>query len=189
MDESKLVRISKFLSLVLRHKPEQIGLSLNAQGWADVEELIRKALEAGVILDRPLLREVVEHAQKKRFSFSADGKEIRANYGHSIPISLGDEYAEPPELLYHGTTKRFLPSIEGEGLGPGTRQYVHLVEDKKTAVEVGRRHGEPVVLVIKAQDMHEKGFEFFKTESGIWLTRNVPAEYIKVEGSKGLKEG
>jgi len=183
MDENKLVRISKFLSLVLRHKPEQIGLTLDSEGWADVEELIQKALEAGVILDRPSLREVVQHAEKKRFSFSEEGKKIRAIYGHSIPISLGDEYAEPPELLYHGTTARFLPSIEKEGLGPGTRQYVHLVEDKRTAVEVGRRYGEPVVLVVKAQEMHENGFEFFKTESGIWLTKSVPVEYIKVEGS------
>jgi putative RNA 2'-phosphotransferase len=181
--DSKIVRISKFLSLVLRHRPEQIGLTLDAQGWADIEELIKKALEAGVILDRPSLREVVEHAEKKRFSFSEDGKAIRANYGHSIPISLGDEYAEPPVLLYHGTTASFLPSIEKEGLGPGTRQYVHLVEDRGTAIEVGRRYGEPVVLAIRAQKMHEKGFEFFKTESGIWLTKSVPAEYIKIEDS------
>ena len=187
--DNKLVRISKFLSLVLRHKPEHIWLTLDPEGWADVEELIRKSLESRVVLDRPTLREVVEGAEKKRFSFSEDGKRIKANYGHSIPVSLGKESAEPPKTLFHGTAKRFLPSIKNNGLGPGDRQYVHLVEDEKTAVEVGRRHGEPVVLVIRAHEMYEKGYEFFKTASAIWLTKEVPVEYINIEGEKGLKEG
>jgi putative RNA 2'-phosphotransferase len=181
--DDKLVRISKFLSLVLRHKPEHIGLTLDAQGWAGVEDLIRNSLESGVVLDRPTLRQVIEQAEKKRFSFSKDGQKIRANYGHSIPVLLKDESAEPPEFLFHGTARRFLPSIQSEGLGPGNRQYVHLVEDKNTAVEVGQRHGEPVVLTIKANEMFEKGFEFFKTASAIWLTKDVPAEYIILEGS------
>jgi len=187
--DDKLVRISKFLSLVLRHKPEHIGLTLDAEGWADVEELTKKALEAGVILDRPTLRQIVEQAEKKRFSFSEDGKRIRANYGHSIPVSLREESSEPPEFLFHGTAKRFLPSIKTEGLGPGTRQYVHLVEDEATASEVGRRHGDPVVLIIKAHEMYEKGYEFFKTESAIWLTKEVPVEYVAIEDSVGPKEG
>lgn len=187
--DNRLVRISKFLSLVLRHKPERIGLTLDAEGWADIEELIKNSLQSGVVLDRPALRQVVEEAEKKRFSFSKDGKRIRANYGHSIPVSLGEESAEPPEFLFHGTAKRYLSSIENDGLGPGNRQYVHLVEDEKTAVEVGQRHGEPVVLMIKAHEMYEKGYEFFKTESAIWLTKNVPIEYITTAGSKGLREG
>jgi putative RNA 2'-phosphotransferase len=187
--DNRLVRISKFLSLVLRHKPEHIGLTLDAEGWADIEELIKNSLESGVVLDRPALRQVVEQAEKKRFSFSEDGKRIRANYGHSIPVSLREESAEPPEFLFHGTAKRYLPSIESNGLGPGNRQYVHLVEDEKTAVDVGHRHGEPVVLMIKAHEMYEKGYEFFKTKSAIWLTKDVPVEYIEIEGLKGLKEG
>lgn len=178
MIDEKLVRISKFLCLILRHKPDTIGLTLDAEGWAKVDELLPKALEHGVIIDRPILRQIVEHGEKKRFSFSEDGQKIRANYGHSIPIVFGSEPSEPPEFLYHGTAKRFLPPISEQGLGPGTRQYVHLVEDEKTAVAVGRRHGEPVVLTIKAHAMHENGFEFFKTESEIWLTKTVPAEYI-----------
>lgn len=180
--DNRLVRISKFLSLVLRHKPEHIGLHLDPEGWADVEELVKKSLESGVVLDRPTLRQVVEGAEKKRFSFSEDGKRIKANYGHSIPVSLGKEFTEPPEFLFHGTAKRFLSSIKNKGLGPGDRQYVHLVEDEKTAIEVGHRHGEPVVLVIKAHEMHEKGYEFFKTASAIWLTKEVPVAFIKLEG-------
>jgi putative RNA 2'-phosphotransferase len=178
MIDQKLIRISKFLCLVLRHKPETIGLTLDAEGWANVEELLPKALEHGVIIDQPTLRQIVEHSEKKRFSFSDDGQKIRANYGHSIPIAFGYESTEPPEFLFHGTAKSFLPPIGEDGLGPGTRQYVHLVEDEKTAVAVGRRHGEPVVLTVKARSMHENGFEFFKTDSDIWLTKKVPREYI-----------
>jgi putative RNA 2'-phosphotransferase len=187
--DDKYVRLSKFLSLVLRHKPEHIGLKLDAEGWVDVGDLIRNSLAAGIVLDRPILRQVVEGAEKKRFSFSEDGKRIRANYGHSIPVLLKEEAAEPPEFLFHGTARRFLSSIQTKGLGPGDRQYVHLVEDKKTAVEVGHRHGEPVVLVVKAREMHVNGYEFFKTASAIWLTKAVPVEYIVLEGEKGFKEG
>jgi putative RNA 2'-phosphotransferase len=167
MFEDKLKRISKFLSLVLRHKPEHIGLTLDSAGWADVEELIAKSL--------------VEQAERIRFSFSDDGKRIRANYGHSIPIRLEDEPEEPPEFLFHGTAVGSLPSIRRKGLGPGDRQYVHLVEDESAALEVGRRHGEPVVLRVEAREMFEKGHEFYKTKSSIWLTKEVPAEYIFIK--------
>jgi putative RNA 2'-phosphotransferase len=181
--DDRLKRISKFLSLILRHRPEQIGLNLDRAGWADIEELISKSLESGVVLDRPILRQIVEQADKKRFSFSDDGKRIRADYGHSIAIQPAEESTRPPEFLFHGTARRFLQSIQRGGLGPADRQYVHLVEDTKTAMEVGRRHGEPVVIIVKAREMHGQGYEFFKTESGIWLTKEVPAEYIIVEGN------
>ncbi|MDH4209838.1 MAG: RNA 2'-phosphotransferase [candidate division WOR-3 bacterium] len=185
--ENKHIRISKFLSLVLRHKPETIGLELDSEGWGDVGELIRKSFDAGVVLDRPILRQVVDGGEKKRFSFNSDGSKIRANYGHSIPVLPVHEPVEPPEFLYHGTAKEYVGSIDSEGIGPGARQYVHLVEDMKTAIQVGSRHGEPVVIIVKAKSMHESGYEFFKTESGIWLTKEVPKEYIEIEGSKKLK--
>jgi len=181
--DDRFVRTSKFLCLVLRHKPETIGLTLDDEGWANVEELIRKALDAGVVIDRPTLRQIVECGEKRRFSFSGDGNSIKADYGHSLPVSLGGETSEPPESLYHGTAQRFLASIMEDGLGPGTRQYVHLVEDKKTAFAVGGRHGEPVVLMVRARAMHEDGFRFYRTESGIWLTKEVPREYIILQGT------
>lgn len=177
--ENKLIRISKFLSYILRHKPEEIGLSLDAEGWAQVDELLTKARQAGRPIDKDTLHRVVEQSDKKRFSFSKNGTKIRANYGHSIPVSLAFESHEPPEFLFHGTAVRFLSSIREHGLGPGTRQYVHLVIDERTATDVGRRHGKPIVLTIQARMMHTKGFDFFKTESGIWLTKNVPVEYIQ----------
>lgn len=180
--ESRLVRISKFLCLVLRHRPETIGLALDEEGYADVAELIRKALDFGVVVDRPALREVVEHTDKKRFSFSDDGNRIKANYGHSIPVVLDRQKAEPPETLYHGTAKEMLAPIMEQGLTPGTRQHVHLVEDEQTALEVGRRYGEPHVLRVRARKMHEDGFELFVAGGGIWLTRNVPIGYI-VQGT------
>lgn len=180
--ESKHIRISKFLSLVLRHKPETIGLTLDSQGWADVGDLIRRSFDAGVLLDMPLLRQVVEGGEKKRFSFNEDGSRIRANYGHSIPVLPSGEPVEPPEFLFHGTAVQYMESIQKEGIGPGTRQYVHLVEDEKIAVQVGRRHGDPVLLKVRARQMHEQGHEFYKTESGIWLTREVPKDYIEMQG-------
>lgn len=180
--ESRLVRISKFLCLVLRHRPETIGLALDEEGYSDIAELIRKALDFGVVVDRPALREVVEHTDKKRFSFSEDGNRIKANYGHSIPVVLDRQKAEPPEVLYHGTAQETVTSIMEQGLGPGTRQYVHLVEEEKQALEVGRRYGEPHVLRVRARKMHEDGFEFFVAGGGIWLTKSVPIEYI-VQGT------
>jgi putative RNA 2'-phosphotransferase len=181
--DDRYVRISKFLSLVLRHKPETIGLNLDSEGWADVGELIRKSFDAGVLLDKPFLRQVVEGGEKKRFSFNEDGSMIRANYGHSIPVRPLGEPVEPPEFLFHGTAMQYMQSIEREGIGPGTRQYVHLVEDETAAKQVGRRHGEPVLLRVRACQMHEQGYEFYRTESGIWLTKIVPKEYIVKQGN------
>lgn len=178
---NELMSISKFLSYILRHKPEEIGLSLDAEGWAQVDELLAKARQAGRPIDKEALHQVVEKSEKKRFSFSKDGKKIRANYGHSIPVSLEFETHEPPEFLFHGTAVQFLPLIREHGLGPGTRQYVHLVTDRSTATDVGRRHGKPVVLTIKAHMMYTKEFDFYKTEGGIWLIKDVPVQYIIFE--------
>jgi len=173
-----LVHMSKFLSLVLRHKPEVAGLALEEGGWVKVDDLIHGAKEAGVSLDRELLRFVVEESEKKRFSFSDDGQRIRANYGHSIPIHMDFEPIEPPEFLYHGTAVRFLESIQKNGIAPRGRQYVHLSPDEQTATETGRRHGVPIVLPVQSRFMHENGFHFYHTASGIWLTEKVPPEFV-----------
>jgi putative RNA 2'-phosphotransferase len=176
--DKELVRLSKFLSLVLRHHPERIGLSLDQGGWARVDELIAAARRAGVELDLVRLRTVVEHNDKQRFAFSDDGLQISASQGHSIPVDLGLESLTPPESLYHGTTTRFLQSIRDQGLVPGHRNHVHLSPDERTAVKVGQRHGQPVVLIIQARRMHQDGFKFYLSANGIWLTGNVPARYI-----------
>jgi putative RNA 2'-phosphotransferase len=174
----KLVEISKFLSLVLRHKPETIGLSIDQGGWAQVAELLSAAKRAGISLNKEVLRQVVAQNDKQRFSFSADHLKIRANQGHSIPVDLGLEPLIPPEFLFHGTATRFLLCIRHQGLLPKGRRHVHLSPDEHTAVKVGQRHGNPIVLTIQAGRMHEYGFQFYRSANGVWLTDKVPGEYI-----------
>jgi putative RNA 2'-phosphotransferase len=169
---------SKFLSFVLRHQPDAIGITLDVEGWAKIPELIAAAAKNGKLLDRDLIQAVVTTSDKKRFAISEDGLRIRAVQGHSTE-SVDINYAEkvPPEFLYHGTATRFMESISKDGLLPGSRQYVHLSQDETTALAVGQRHGKPVVLKIKALLMHEQGFKFFQAENGVWLTGLVPVAF------------
>lgn len=173
-------RISKFLSYVLRHRPDAIGLHLDGEGWARVDELIEKANAhaEGITLSHERLREVVASNDKSRFTLSEDGAGIRAAQGHSVRVDLALEPAEPPGHLFHGTATRFLESILREGLRPQQRQYVHLSQDETTAIEVGARYGKPVVLTINAQAMYERGFRFYLAENGVWLTDAVPPDFI-----------
>ena len=177
-DKNNTVRISKLLSLVLRHQPQKIGLHLDAVGWADVDELLQKSNHAGMRLDRELLEYVVATNDKKRFSFSDDGKRIRANQGHSIPVDLGLSPLKPPPELYHGTVERFLEGIRSHGLLAQNRNYVHLSKDRETAEKVGQRRGKAMILVIQAGKMHGENYKFFLSENGVWFTAEVPVEFI-----------
>jgi putative RNA 2'-phosphotransferase len=176
-------RTSKFLSLVLRHSPETIGLRLDNEGWAEVEELISSANAKGHDLSRELLIEVVSSNDKQRFAFNDSGTKIRANQGHSISVDLKLSSQVPPPQLFHGTATRFEASIRKEGLRPRSRQYVHLSSSVEVATTVGTRHGKPLVLRIHAEQMHRDGIVFYLSENGVWLTESVPVEYIKFEGS------
>jgi putative RNA 2'-phosphotransferase len=177
------IKISKFLSLVLRHSPQTIHLSIDKNGWADVDELILNANKyKNMRLNIDLVKTVVETNDKQRFIISDDGKRIRANQGHSIPIDLGLENKVPPDILYHGTASRFLDSIMKDGINPMSRQYVHLSQTKETASTVGKRHGEPIVLLIDTKNMYEEGYKFFLSENNVWLVDKVPAKYIKLLG-------
>jgi putative RNA 2'-phosphotransferase len=173
-----LVRTSKFLSKVLRHAPESVGLRLDEAGWADVDDLLAAAARAGVRLDRATLDRVVGENDKQRFALSADGTRIRASQGHSVRVELGLQPVEPPEVLFHGTAEGSVASIRREGLRPGRRTHVHLSADEATAVAVGRRHGRPVVLRVPAGQMHRAGHAFYRSDNGVWLTDAVPAERI-----------
>ncbi len=179
---SRHERLSRFLSYVLRHDPQAIGIELDAAGWADVEELVAAARRHGKQLERQTLVEIVERDEKRRYTLSADGQRIRANYGHSVPIRLALEPSRPPERLYHGTATRFLDSIMRQGLLPTGRQYVHLSLDVQTALQVGRRHGKPIVLVVDAGGMYADGFEFYCSAGGLWLVERVPVEYLRLAG-------
>ncbi len=176
--DKRLIPLSKFLSRVLRHHPEAIGIALDPQGWAEIEQLLAQARCHGVALTLATLQEVVEQNDKQRFTISADKARIRANQGHSIPVDLGLEPTQPPELLYHGTAARFSASIQARGLVPGRRNHVHLSADENTAARVGGRHGSPLVLKVQAGLMHAAGYQFYLSANGVWLTEQVPAQYV-----------
>ncbi len=172
---------SKFLSLVLRHQPETIGLVLNDEGWADLDQLISLANAQGTSLTRELVFDVVASSDKQRFALDTSdtgGTRIRANQGHSVAVDLKLAPQVPPELLFHGTATRFAPSIGQEGLRPGARQHVHLSATADTATSVGARHGKPLVLVVRAGEMERDGSVFYLSANGIWLTAAVPIRYI-----------
>ena len=174
----RAVQISKFLSLVLRHQPEKIGLRLSQSGWASVEELIEASRQRGIEFTLEELQNVVASNDKKRFSLSEDGLLIRANQGHSIEVKLGYAPTAPPDVLYHGTAERFLTSIKQQGLIKGRRHHVHLSADVDTATKVGRRHGKPVVLKVEAGKMRQDGFVFYLSANKVWLTERVPIQYL-----------
>ena len=178
--KGNLKRTSKFLSLVLRHKPEVIGLSLNGEGWADVDMLLEAAQRHGHPLNRNLLDEVVFTNDKQRFAYSPDGSKIRTNQGHSVAVDLGLEPTTPPPVLYHGTVARFLESIRKKGLEKRQRQHVHLSATVETAQRVGARRGKPMVLSVNAEKMCKEGYLFYLSANGVWLTEEVPLRYITV---------
>ena len=169
---------SKFLSLLLRHKPQLVGLELDEHGWADVDELIRRVRRKRP-LDRATLEQIVATDDKQRYSFSADGKLIRANQGHSIPVDVELAELEPPPILYHGTGEKFSSSIIAQGLLKMSRLYVHLSSDIDTATKVGRRHGKPKIFLVDSGKMFADGYKFFRSVNGVWLTEHVPAIYLK----------
>lgn len=178
------MQISKFLSLILRHKPEAVGLALGEGGWVAVEELLAALARHGRPLGRAELAAIVAGNDKQRFAFSADGSMIRASQGHSVAVDLGYAPATPPERLYHGTVARFLPSIRAEGLRRGQRHHVHLSADAATAVRVGARRCEAVVLTVAAGRMAAAGHEFFLSANGVWLTAQVPPGFILFPGQE-----
>ena len=172
------IKLSKFLSYVLRHRPDEIGIQLDCQGWVDVDDLVQQANTYGYALTRPLIAEIVATNNKQRFSFSPDGQKIRANQGHSISIDLGLVPQTPPAVLYHGTAVQFLDSILTTGLNPGNRHHVHLSRDAGTALKVGLRNGKPVILQVAAQQMQADGHRFFCANNGVWLTDWVAPLYL-----------
>ncbi|MEM7445721.1 MAG: RNA 2'-phosphotransferase [Pseudomonadota bacterium] len=169
---------SKFLSLILRHKPDLAGLKLGPGGWVQVDDLLRGMKNAGHALRPDELRTLVAKSDKKRFTLSEDGRRIRAAQGHSVPVDLGLEPLEPPAGLFHGTARANLDAIFAEGLKPGRRQHVHLSPDEQTAVKVGQRHGKPVVLRVDTGRMHGDGIAFWRADNGVWLTDYAAPRYI-----------
>lgn len=174
-----LKKTSVFISLILRHKPQVIGISLDKHGWANVDELIKGINKTdGYSIDFDTLEEIVRTDNKQRYSFNEDKTKIRANQGHSIDVDVELKEAEPPEQLFHGTGEKFVASIRKEGLIPKTRLYVHLSKDKETAEKVGARHGKPHIFFVHSGKMYREGYKFYLSENGVWLTKCVPSQFL-----------
>lgn len=179
MDAKSMKVVSKSISYVLRHRPDSIGIVLEAGGWVNVEELLAAFARDGRPLSRELLEQIVAESDKQRYELSADRTRIRARQGHSVEVDLGYEPAQPPDVLYHGTAAHFLESIWRQGLVKGRRHHVHMSTDQQTMRAVAMRKGKPVLLAIDARRMFADGHEFFVTGNRVWLTDHVPAEYLK----------
>ena len=171
-------KVSKYLALILRHKPETIGITLDEHGWANVKDLI-KGINKTHELDMSMLEEIVATDDKQRYSFNEDRTLIRANQGHSINVDVELEEVEPPEYLWHGTGSKYVESITKNGIIPKSRLYVHLSENYITAQKVGARHGNPYVFFVRSGDMYRDRYKFYKSVNGVWLTKVVPMEYLE----------
>lgn len=175
-----LTKVSKYISLILRHKPEEIGIELDNHGWVNVDDLIEGVSRNYPGFDMDILEEIVATDEKQRYSFSEDKTLIRANQGHSIPVDLELQPVIPPACLYHGSAVKYMDSISNSGLVAKNRQHVHLSGDVSTAIEVGKRHGKLVLYVVHSGKMHLDGFTFYRSVNGVWLTDHVPKEYLEI---------
>ena len=176
-----LQSISRYISLILRHKPEVIGITIDEHGWANVEELIQGIAKNNPGFNKEFLEEIVRTDNKQRYSFNDDKTLIRANQGHSIPVDVELEEKEPPKILYHGTGEKYIVSINHNGLIPKSRLYVHLSKDVETAKVVGKRHGKEVGYSINSEQMYKDGYKFYLSKNGVWLTKRVPMKYLMKE--------
>ncbi len=176
----KTTNISRYIALLLRHHPEKAGLCLDEHGWVEVEALIQGVRRRYPEFNRAVLDEIVARDSKQRYAYNQDKTCIRANQGHSIPVDVELKQALPPTVLYHGTGEKYVESIQKVGLIPKSRLYVHLSTDIQTAIQVGKRHGQPVVYQIDTQQMIHDGFIFYISANHIWLTKAVPVQYLKI---------
>ena len=176
--ERTLIEWSRLLAMVLRHKPQAVGIELDAHGWAEVSDIVSAFNKMG-IFTLAMLKEIVRDDEKQRYSFNEDGTKIRANQGHSVKVDVELVEAVPPAVLYHGTGIKYVESIDKEGLLPRQRLYVHLSSDVETAMKVGKRHGEPFVYLVLAGEMAEAGYKFYLSSNGVWLTKCVPVKFLR----------
>lgn len=179
-DYMNLTNLSRYMSLILRHKPEVIGITLDEHGWASVNDLICGIEKNNPGFNMDILEQIVRTDNKQRYSFNDDRSLIRANQGHSVNVDVELKEKEPPEYLYHGTGEKYVKSINQDGLIPKSRLYVHLSKDIKTAENVGKRHGKEVVYRINSGQMYRDGYKFYLSENEIWLTKEVPIKYLEM---------
>ena len=178
VDAKRLTRVSKYLSLHLRHRPDALGLTPRTGGWVPVDDLLRAASRHGFPIGRDELVELVRTSDKQRFAFDESGTRIRANQGHSVAVDLELEPLAPPPVLYHGTGHRAVSTIIAEGLRKMSRHHVHLSPNRDTARRVGARHGKPAIFAVDAAGMVRDGHVFYRSANGVWLTDSVPPRYL-----------
>lgn len=177
------IRKSRYLSYLLRHGADKEGIKRDEAGWMLVADIISFAKQQGRKLTRADIMEIVATDDKERYALCGHKKKIRANQGHSMSVDLGLEPVLPPTYLYHGTQPKFLKSISEDGLKPMSRHHVHLSADIPTARAVASRRGDGgTILLVRAREMHDKGFKFFESENGVWLTDIVPPHHIDFSG-------
>ena len=187
MNKNQQTKISKRLSLILRHNPQSVGLSLGENGWVEVQPLLDALTERNVTIDEQILNTVVNNCAKQRFEFDQTKEHIRARQGHSVEIDLGYTPTTPPDLLYHGTPKKFVDAILEEGLKKQRRHHVHMSENIPLMLEVARRRGEPRLLEINAKQMADEGHEFYLTDNNVWLCSYIPPKFITLKKPETLK--
>lgn len=176
-----LTEMSKYVSYVLRHRPDAAGIKLDKNGWTNLDQLLVACQKQGYPLDKPTLMAIVEQNNKKRFTISEDGLNIRAAQGHSTKeVQLEMKTSTPPAVLYHGTAVKFVESIKKKGLISKSRHHVHLSADTETATSVGSRHGDPVIFEVNTKAMLADGHKFYLSDNHVWLTDVVPKKYIKL---------
>jgi putative RNA 2'-phosphotransferase len=180
MNEKNKTKLSKFLSLILRHQPEAVGLTLEENGWISVEKLIEACAKNGRTFTRTELEEVVATNEKKRFAFDESGTKIRASQGHSVEVEIEFEEKTPPKVLYHGTAEKNVGIIYEQGLLKMQRHHVHLSGDVETALKVGSRHGKPVLFQIDTESMSSENFKFYVSANNVWLIDEVPPRFLKL---------
>lgn len=177
-NKKSYTKLSRFLSMLLRHKPEVLGITLSQEGWTDTKILIDKMNANGKKIDLEILSIIVDTNDKKRYAFNADKSQIRANQGHSVKVNLGYQEKTPPKTLFHGTARKNVDSIFKIGIEKRNRHQVHLSSTEETAIKVGQRHGKAVVLIVLSEEMHKDGFKFYESDNGVWLTDYVPVKYL-----------
>lgn len=180
LSSNQTTHLSKLLSYILRHKPEEYEIVLDENGYTNVDELISKLNTHNENISFEKLQYIVDTNNKKRFAFNDDLTKIRASQGHSVDVELGYAEQQPPEILYHGTVEKFLASILKDGLQKMQRHHVHLSADKITAIKVAQRRGKPIILKIKANEMFSAGYKFYLSDNSVWLTEHVPVNFIEI---------
>lgn len=177
MTKKEQDNLSIYISLILRHKPDVIGITLDEHGWANVSELL-KGINKTNNITMEILEKIVDEDAKQRYSFNQEKTLIRANQGHSVNVDVDLKECVPPDILYHGTGVKYCSSINRQGLIPKSRLYVHLSKDIETATNVGSRHGEPFIYKVMAKEMYDNNYKFYLSKNGVWLTKQVPVQYL-----------